>query len=991
MNLTFKRVSSALMLSLVCFAGYAQQTITGNVKDASGEPMIGVTILADGQAVAITDIDGNFSVPNVKSSTALTFSYVGYLDQKVKVGNQSSFNITMKEDQEQLDEVVVVGYGTMKKRDLTGSVASVKSDDIAHVAAANAMQAMQAKVPGVDLTQSDGQAGGGISIKLRGNRSILGSNDPLVIVDGVEYGSTIDINPSDIESMDILKDAASTAIYGTRGANGVIIITTKKGRKGSKPTFSYNGDVTVSTIQKKYKVLNAAQYKDLISSVDGLDASLLGNADTDWQDQVLRTSVSTNHSISMQGGTKNMPYRVSAGYNISNGIVKTSWMRRFNASVNLAPSFLNNHLNFNITAKYMYEKDRYADAGGAIGAALSMNPTQPVYGEGDGYKFTGGYYQDLINASFSDPSWTKTTNSNATQNPVAMLNNKYCLANANDFSGNVEVDYKIHGFEDLHIHASLGAQYTATNQHDDNSIYSYSNNYYGWNGMTYYWKYNIVGNVYAQYAHTFGVHGIDIMAGAEDSHYHRSGYDEGQGTDYFTGAAKDPALRSEKEWATHNSLVSYFGRFNYNLLDRYLLTATFRADGSSRFADGHKWGYFPSAAFAWKINNEPFMKNLTWLNDFKLRLGWGKTGQQNGIDDFYYAPLYVRGDQYSMYPFGDTYYYTTRPNKYNSNLTWEKTTTWNAGIDFAALNNRFTVALDGYLRNTSDLLSTVSVPAGTTFGDELLKNIGSLRNYGLELSFDVKPVVTKDFTWDLTYNVGWNHNEITKLEAGAQDWVWVKNKISRGNNAYVQKNKVGEPVNSFFVFQQVYDENGKPIEGCYVDRNGDGKINDDDRYYYKDPAPDVIMGLTTKFIYKNWDLSAAFHASFNNYVYYDFLANHATISTSGLYSNSAFRNSTPEAIALGFTGTTTNQNAFSDYFVRNASYLKCTNITLGYTFPALLKYAGQEYFSGRVFFTVQNPFIISKYKGIDPEVSNGIDRELYPRPMSFQLGLNLNF
>ena len=292
-----------------------------------------------------------------------------------------------------------------------------------------------------------------------------------------------------------------------------------------------------------------------------------------------------------------------------------------------------------------------------------------------------------------------------------MLNNKYCLANANDFSGNVEVDYKIHGFEDLHIHASLGAQYTATNQHDDNSIYSYSNNYYGWNGMTYYWKYNIVGNVYAQYAHTFGVHGIDIMAGAEDSHYHRSGYDEGQGTDYFTGAAKDPALRSEKEWATHNSLVSYFGRFNYNLLDRYLLTATFRADGSSRFADGHKWGYFPSAAFAWKINNEPFMKNLTWLNDFKLRLGWGKTGQQNGIDDFYYAPLYVRGDQYSMYPFGDTYYYTTRPNKYNSNLTWEKTTTWNAGIDFAALNNRFTVALDGYLRNTSDLLSTVSVPA----------------------------------------------------------------------------------------------------------------------------------------------------------------------------------------------------------------------------------------------------------------------------------------
>ena len=998
----FKFPVKMLVLFLGLFlsaSAFAQSiTVNGHVKDESGEPVIGATIRVDGTSTgAVSDLDGNFTL-NVNQGAPLTISYVGYVTEQVKAAK--SLVVTLRTDSKSLEDVVVIGYGRAKKEDLTGSVTAINPDALSKGITNNASDMLVGKVAGVDVQTAGGTPGAGAQIRIRGGASLSASNDPLYVIDGLVIDNNTAkgmsnilamINPNDIETFTVLKDASATAIYGSRASNGVIIITTKKGRKGSKPTFSYNGDVTVSTIQKKYKVLNAAQYKDLISSVDGLDASLLGNADTDWQDQVLRTSVSTNHSISMQGGTKNMPYRVSAGYNISNGIVKTSWMRRFNASVNLAPSFLNNHLNFNITAKYMYEKDRYADAGGAIGAALSMNPTQPVYGEGDGYKFTGGYYQDLINASFSDPSWTKTTNSNATQNPVAMLNNKYCLANANDFSGNVEVDYKIHGFEDLHIHASLGAQYTATNQHDDNSIYSYSNNYYGWNGMTYYWKYNIVGNVYAQYAHTFGVHGIDIMAGAEDSHYHRSGYDEGQGTDYFTGAAKDPALRSEKEWATHNSLVSYFGRFNYNLLDRYLLTATFRADGSSRFADGHKWGYFPSAAFAWKINNEPFMKNLTWLNDFKLRLGWGKTGQQNGIDDFYYAPLYVRGDQYSMYPFGDTYYYTTRPNKYNSNLTWEKTTTWNAGIDFAALNNRFTVALDGYLRNTSDLLSTVSVPAGTTFGDELLKNIGSLRNYGLELSFDVKPVVTKDFTWDLTYNVGWNHNEITKLEAGAQDWVWVKNKISRGNNAYVQKNKVGEPVNSFFVFQQVYDENGKPIEGCYVDRNGDGKINDDDRYYYKDPAPDVIMGLTSKFIYKNWDLSAAFHASFNNYVYYDFLANHATISTSGLYSNSAFRNSTPEAIALGFTGTTTNQNAFSDYFVRNASYLKCTNITLGYTFPALLKYAGQEYFSGRVFFTVQNPFIISKYKGIDPEVSNGIDRELYPRPMSFQLGLNLNF
>ena len=386
------------------------------------------------------------------------------------------------------------------------------------------------------------------------------------------------------------------------------------------------------------------------------------------------------------------------------------------------------------------------------------------------------------------------------------------------------------------------------------------------------------------------------------------------------------------------------------------------------------------------------MKNVKWLNDLKLRLDWGKTGQQNGIDDFYYAPLYVRGDQYSQYAFGDTYYYTMRPNKYNDKLTWEKTETWNVGIDFAALNNRFTFSVDGYIRNTSDLLANVSATAGTTFGDQLLQNVGSLRNYGLELSFDVKPVVTKDFTWDLTYNVGWNKNEITELKAGAQDWVWVDGATAaRGVDTKQQRNKVGYPINSFYVYQQVYDEAGKPIEGLYVDRNGDGQINDDDRYYYKSPAADVIMGLTSKFLYKNWDLSFSLRASLGNYVYYYNLANKALVSESGLYNHGAFVNTTPEAVALGFTGLTSNLNSISDYFVRNASYLKCSNITLGYTFPALLKYAGQNYFSGRVYFTVQNPFIITKYKGLDPEVANGVDNDTYPRPVSFQLGVNFNF
>lgn len=992
-----------LFLGLVLSAAaFAQTTVNGLVKDETGEPIIGATVRIEGTADGtVTDIDGNFTL-KAPSGATLSVSYVGYTTQQVKAS--SNMVITLHEDTKAMEEVVVIGYGRAKKEDLTGSVTAINPDALSKGITNNASDMLVGKVAGVDVQTAGGSPGAGAQIRIRGGASLSASNDPLYVIDGLVIDNNTAtgmsnilamINPNDIETFTVLKDASATAIYGSRASNGVIIVTTKKGRKGqTRPTFSYNGDVTVSLIQKKYDVLNASDYKSLVSSINGLDASMLGNADTDWQDQVLRTSVSTNHSISMQGGAGNdkwsMPYRVSAGYNISNGIIKTSWMRRFNASVNLAPSFFNNHLNFNITAKYMYEKDRYADAG-ALGSAISMDPTRPVYGEGDGYAVTGGYYQNLISASYSDPNWTKTVNTNASQNPLAQLNNKYCLANSNDFSGNFEVDYKIHGFEDLHLHASLGAQYTATDQSDESSIYSYSNNYYGWEGMTYYWKYNIVGNVYAQYAHTFGVHGIDIMAGAEDSHYHRSGYSYGQGTDPYTGAANNPTLREESNWASHNSLVSYFGRLNYNLLDRYLLTATFRADGSSRFADGKKWGYFPSAAFAWKINNEAFLKDAHWLNDLKLRLGWGKTGQQNGIDDFYYSPLYIRGDQYAQYPFGNTYNYTVRPNKYNADLTWEKTTTYNAGIDFAALNNRFSFSVDGYYRKTTDLLSTVSVPVGTTFGDELLKNVGSLKNYGLEFSFDVKPIVTKDFTWDLTYNVGWNKNEITELDAGAQDWVWVGTTISRGNSTRIMKNKVGEPVNSFFVYQQVYDEAGKPIEGCYVDRNADGQINDEDRYYYKDPAPDVIMGLTSKFIWKNWDLSIALRASLGNYVYYNFLADHATISASGLYSNSSFRNTTPEAVNLGFTGTTTNQNYLSDYFVRNASYLKCTNITLGYTFPALLKYNNVDYFSGRLFVTVQNPFIITKYDGLDPEVTSGVDRDLYPRPMSFQLGVNLNF
>ena len=1001
-------LASGLLLTVSSFA--QTNAVKGHVKDASGEPIMGATITVNGKAVGITDMDGNFSVDAAPGAN-LTFTYLGMTPKTIKA--TSNMMITLVDDQKSLNEVVVIGYGRAKKNDLTGSVTAIKPDEMSKGITSSASDMLVGKIAGVDVQTGGGQPGSGAQIRIRGGASLSASNDPLYVIDGLAIDNNnltgtsnvlAMINPNDIESFTVLKDASATAIYGSRASNGVIIITTKKGRSGQRPTVTYNGDVTVSTIQKKYEVMNASEYKQALTNL-GIDTSGLGTADTDWQDEIFRTAISTNHNVSIQGGLKNMPYRVSLGFEDNNGIVKTTWMKRFNTSINVAPTFLDKHLNVNFTAKYMFEKDRYAKVGDAIGGALTMDPTQPVRVDDAAYECVGGYFQYLQakDDKVTDPSWTSIAKAQMPQNPVAVLDNYKCIAKSNDISGNLEVDYKIHGFEDLHLHAAIGAQYTDGKQDETISKYSYSNNYFGYYGYDHAYKYSIEGKAFAEYAHKFGVHDIDIMAGAEQSHYHRTGYNYGAGIDeylrdnnplYETTEGKwnyehDPVSKDDEMWRTHNSLVSYFGRLNYNLLDRYLFTATFRADGSSRFRKGKKWGYFPAAAFAWKINNEPFLKDAKWLDELKLRLGWGKTGQQNGIDDFYYSTLYRVSNGYAQYPFGDNYYQTLRPTASNPDLTWEKTTTYNAGLDFTALNGRFGVNVDGYYRKTTDLLASVAIAGGTNFGDQLLKNIGSLENYGIELAFNVKPIVTKDFIWDVTYNVGWNHNEITELEAGLQDWVWTGDKVSRGNNTKIQVNKVGQPINSYYVYQQVYDENGKPIEGAYVDRNGNGTIDDDDRYCYKSPAPDVIMGLTTKFIYKNWDFSAAFHASIGNYVYYDFLNSKAVLNE--INASGAFRNTTTEAVNLGFTGTATNPTNTSDYFVRNASYLKCSNMTLGYSFPALIKVGAEKICSGRIFFTVQNPFIITKYKGIDPEVSSGIDSNPYPRPISFQLGLNLNF
>ena len=976
--------------------------VQGHVQDKSGEPVVFATVTVPGTKTATqTDVNGNFRL-DVKPGTMIRVSYIGYKVSNVKA--DGTVVITL-EDNSTLNEAVVVGYAKVKKADATGSVTAIKPDEMTKGITTNAQDMLIGKVAGVDVATTGGAPGANASIRIRGGSSLNASNDPLIVIDGLAMDNEgvqglsnplAMVNPEDIASFTVLKDASATAIYGSRASNGVIIITTKKGRKNSRPQITYNGSVSIGTLAKKFDVLSGDEFRQMVQERFGSEATLpLGTANTDWQDEIYQTSVSHDHNLSVNGGLGFLPYRVSLGYTNDEGTLKTSSFERFTASVNLAPTFFNDHLSVNLNAKYMAAKNRYADQG-AIGAALSMDPTQPVYfEEGNPYsRFTGGYYQHMSDgASFSDPSWTAQPNTKNTANPLAMLELQNHHAKSTSLIGNLELDYKIHGFEDLHIHANIGGDYSEGDERTEISPYSASNNYFGstWRDAKY--KYNLQGNIYAQYQHLFGKHNVDVMAGTEAQHFHHNGFGEGGGWDPYLEVEKDPKTRATTAYASRNSLLSYFGRVNYSFNDRYLATFTMRWDGSSRFDKDNRWGTFPSLALGWKLKNEKFLRNVSWLSDLKLRLGWGVTGQQNIPVDFYYTPLFNVGDDYAQYPIGDEYMHTLRPNAFNKDITWEKTTTWNAGLDFAFLNNRIEGSVDYYFRHTEDLFSEVDVETGTNFNNRIYKNIGCLNNYGVEFTLNARPIETRDFHWEVSYNVMWNRNKITELYNGASGVATGNSPSKLPAGGTVQINKVGYPAKSFYVYQQVYDENGHPIENMFVDRNGNGYIDPDDRYVYKKPSADVLMGFTSKFIYKNWDFSFTLRASLNNYAYYDFLSNRADVSLSGMTVQNEWTNRSVEQLKLGWSGL--GNYAMSDYFVRNASFLRCDNITLGYSFRNLFKAGKFEGISGRAYFLVQNPFVITQYDGLDPELSNagygGIDNNFYPRPRTYMIGLNLKF
>lgn len=1019
-----------LMVGLLFSVGLNAQTITvsGVVSDPSGEPLIGASILAQGTTVGTsTNIDGEYTI-NVAPDATLVVSYVGYDTQNVPVDGRTSINVTMQENSVMLNEVVAIGYGTVKKSDATGSVAVIKPDEIEAGLATSVQDMLVGQTPGVVVTQAGGPEGGG-TIRIRGGSSLNASNDPLIVVDGVPLsnagmgglGNSLGmISPENIESMTILKDASATAIYGSRASNGVIIITTKKGKSG-KPTVNFAANLYVNTARKTWKVLDANQFRSLLES-RGMDAALAatGDANTDWQDEVLRTTVSSDYSLSVGGTAGWLPYHAEISYTNNNGIIKTSKMDRVTMGFNLSPKFFDNHLSVNANVKGYYIRNNFADAG-ALSSAISFDPTHPVRSNepivsgNSGFQYLyNGYYEAHNNGTLND---------NAALNPMGLLEQRDNHANVYRSNGNLQLDYSLHFLPDLHLNLNLGYDVMKSNLVDNwaaNSATAYKNHeHYGgaYNFDQYQFRSNTLLNFYLNYKKEVEsiYSNFDVTAGYDwqrfynDGHYTgangNSGYRVSPGLNTPTYLGKNEAGQQtygvtinestipllgqnfqndgvspdgDYHWADRYQLLSFFGRLNYTFKDRYLLTVTVRGDATSRFAKDKRWGVFPAVALGWKINQEAWMQGAAgWLSDLKLRLGWGKTGQQEIGETINYLALYAFASPSVSYPNGTNgWYLPVYARGYNPDLTWETTTSWNAGLDFGFFNNRITGSIEYYKRKTTDLLAYVAVPAGSSTTNMLNRNIGSLKNYGVEFNIAAKPIVTNDFTWTLSYNVGWNHNEITELTTGASQLK--TGGISGGNGNTVQIHAEGHPANSFYLFQQVYDESGAPLEGVYVDQNGDGQIDDSDKIINKSPDPKVTMTFGSQFRYKKWDLGFNIRASIGNYVYNNVL------STKAVYN---------DLFTYGLNNVVENDYYFeqprymSDYYLRNASFVRCDNITLGYTWDNLLN----DKLRLRLFGAVQNPFVITKYKGVDPEVFGGIDNSVYPRATTYSLGLVATF
>ena len=963
---------------------------------------------------------------------------MGYDPQTVAVNGQTTINVTMKENSVILNEVVAIGYGTVKKSDATGSVAVIKPDEVEAGLATSVQDMLVGQTPGVVVTQSGGPEGAA-NIRIRGGSSLSASNDPLIVLDGVPLSANsvqgmsnplAMISPDNIESMTVLKDASATAIYGARASNGVIIVTTKKGQSG-KPQVSFSANMYVNTARKTWKAMDANTFISTLKAqgtyTDADHGIFLGDTNTDWQDEVLRTTVSSDYNLAVGGTAGWLPYRVSASYTNSNGIIKTSKMDRVTVGFNLTPKFFDNHLSVNANVKGYYIRNRFGDSG-AVYNAISYNPTQPVYtnipvqgNAGQQYLFNG-FYQVTQTKSKYNMSGIGFM-SNADINPVSNLLENNNFANVYRSNGNLQLDYSFHFLPELHANLNLGYDVSKTNETHEiaaNSGISWKNGYQqfggGYNDQAglYQFNSNTLLEFYLNYKKEFEAieSDLDVTAGYTWNRVYTESHNSGAVpyTDEYYFAQPNPnAANGEAPYIlnvvptdisnhpigvpfvpsplsedgvyyskNHLQLLSFFGRLNYQFKNRYLLTFTLRADATSRFNKDNRWGYFPAAALAWRINNESWMQDAAgWLSDLKLRLGWGQTGQQDVGSWNNYTVTYQQSQGTVLYPNGlNAWYNPYFANGYNDKLKWETTTSYNVGIDFGFLNNRIMGSIEGYFRKTTDLLSYVTVPAGSSTVNMLHKNIGDLENYGVEFNLTARPIVTNDFTWILTYNVGYNHNKITKLNDNNAVYETGDGIGSQGQKAMA--NKVGYAANTFWLYQQVYDENGTPLEGVYVDQNGDGQIDNLDRVLNHQKDPKVTMTFGSQFRYKAWDLGFSLRASIGNYLYNN------VESSNGFYDR-MFQYGLHNLVEADHYFN--SQQEISDYYLRNASFLRCDNITLGYTWDNLLK----NNLRLRLFAGVQNPFVITKYNGVDPEVFSGVDSSPYPRSTTYSLGLVATF
>ena len=1012
-NICFQMTRKAwlVLAAVLClsFPALAQNVIvTGTVYEPDGEPAIGASVTLKGQTTGVaTDIDGNYRIEAPANGT-IVFSYIGYNTQEVAVEGRTTINVTLATSSVAMNELVVVGYGMVKKSDATGSVAVVKPDEIEAGLATSAQDMLVGASPGVVVTTT-GNPSGGADILIRGGSSLSASNKPLLVVDGVPMvndnvkgGSNPLglISPENIESMTILKDASATAIYGSRASNGVIIITTKKGKSG-KPQVNFAANMYVNTPRKTMDMMSGRQYADFVINRYGADsqqAAALGvNGviyDTDWQDQVLGTRVSSDYSLSVGGSLGRVPYRVAVAYTDNNGLINTTSMDRATASISINPKFFDDLLSVNANIKGAYIKNGYEK--GTLGGAVSFNPTLPVY-------MPGG--NNLLNYTSYGAAGALLTgdtgasiNTIESKNPVAELYEYHKTAKVYQSIGNLQLDLRMPFLRELRANLNLAYDYSHGQEIAYDSPFSpaawSAGHYvpgsdvsvrdgYGSKSTETQEMYNLLLDFYLNYNKEFKAisSAVDVTAGYSWQKFHNDGNNYSQV--YAPGMDFDGYQRSDTYYYSKPyQLLSYFGRLNYTLMDRYLLTVTVRRDGTSRFSKDTRWGTFPSVALGWKILEENFMEGArSFMNELKVRAGYGITGQQDLGNDYLFAYLPVFNQSTNMNqqyigPDGKLHY-TVMPGAYNSTLKWEETHTWNAGIDFGFLNNRIAGSIDFYKRKTKDLLTVATYPVGSNLSNRGPQNLGDLENIGIEFNLLTKPVVTQDFTWTSNFNVAWNKNKVTCLAEGADSTTG-----NIGTAGDIQKHQEGFPAFSFWVYEQVYNADGTPVEGVFVDRNGDGAITADDRYIYHSKDPAVTLNWQNNFSWKNWDFGFTLRSSIGNWVYNKNEVDNAFASRTAVPPISNLLNN-----VYLWQSTKTDMMQMSDYFVRNASFVRCDNITLGYTWSELLNNTLRI----RLYGAVQNPFVITKYNGVDPEVFSGIDNSVYPRPTTYSLGIVASF